>query len=278
MFWPRRGGDSVSAAGVPDRTAQDGQIGQGADAVSAVQVLGDPEPVQDGGPPRPAVEAGRGRDVLGGYAGQFGGACGRVLGEHFDQFVEARGTVTQEVGVGHALGDQHVRETVEQRDVGARPGPQVDVHLVREAHLSGVGHDQRSPSQRLLEQSGSDDGVGFDRVGPDDQEAVCLPHIVERIGASGPSERCGEACCGRGVAEPGAVVDVVRPHDRAQEFLDEVVLLVGGPGRRDRGHGIGSARLHSAAQPVRDSGQSLFPTDRFEAAVLPDQRVRQAFL
>ena len=63
-----------SAGSGPHGAAEEGQIGQGPDAVRAVQVFGHPEPVEDRRRLRPAVDLGCADEVLRGHAGDFGDA------------------------------------------------------------------------------------------------------------------------------------------------------------------------------------------------------------
>ena len=55
--------------------------------------------------------------------------------------------------------------------------------------------------------------------------------IGDRIGHGAAAEGCGQTGHGRSVSGTGTVVDVVCAHHRPCEFLDEVILLVGAPGR-----------------------------------------------
>lgn len=261
LFWPRRA-DAEPAAGASDGSTQDGEVRQGTYAVGAVQMLGDAEPVQDGRTFGTAVESGGSPDVVGRDSGDAGDPFGRIVGQQVGEFVQSGGPVTEEARVGHAFVDEDVGEAVEEGDVRTGARTQVYVGMTCEAHGTGVGHDQGGACKCPLEEAGADDGVGFDGIGADDQEAVGGLDVVEGVGAAGPSEGGGESGGGRGVAEAGAVVDVVGADDGPQELLDEVVLLVGGTGGGDRGHRVGSAVEDGRAQAVGDPCHRLVPGRR----------------
>src|SRR5438270_644195 len=62
-----------------DGAAQDGEVGEGTDAVGAVEVLGDAEAVDDRGAPGTPVQPCGGDDVGGGHAGDRGSRLRRIL-------------------------------------------------------------------------------------------------------------------------------------------------------------------------------------------------------
>src|SRR5439155_24353760 len=70
------------------------------------------------------------------------------------------------------------------------------------------------------------------------------------------------------VAEPRAVVHVVRPHDDAAELLDRVAVLVGGFGARE-----GPEPLPMAREAIGRRLERLLPGHLDPAAVAPDHRV-----
>lgn len=71
----------------------------------------------------------------------------------------------QELLVDQPLGEQHMRQPVEQGDVRAGAGPQVHVGVTGQPDGPRVGNDQPRPAQDALEQSRADHGMGLDRVG-----------------------------------------------------------------------------------------------------------------
>lgn len=151
------------------------------------------------------------------------------------------------------------------------------VDVQGEADGTRVGDDQFGSVQHAVEQSGPDHRVSLDGIGPDHQQAVGPLDVVEAVGAAGEPEGCREAGGGGGVAEPGAVVDVVGADDHPHELLDEVVVLVGGAGRGDRRHGIRASHVDGRTQSSGDVGQGLVPADRFQGAVAPQQGLGEPF-
>ena len=78
----------------------------------------------------------------------------------------------------------------------------------------------------------ADDGVLFRRVRSDHQDRFGLLQIRDAVRHRARAEGGGQTGHRGGVSEPGTVIDVVRPHHRAREFLNEIVLLVRCLGRR----------------------------------------------
>ncbi len=242
-----------------------------------MEVLGDAQAVDDGRPLGPAVEAGGGDQVPGGYTGEVRDPVGRVVGQEFDEFRQPGGAFAQELLVGQRLGEQDVGEPVEERHIGAGTRAQVYVRVQGEAHGPWIGDDQPGSAEDPPQQPGSDHRMGLDGIGPDHQQAVGPLHVVEGVGAAGEPEGSGEAGGGGGVAQTGAVVDVVGADDDPHELLYEVVLLVGGAGRGDRRHGVRAARLDGGPQAPGDMGQRLVPAGRLQHAVASQQGPGEPF-
>ena len=127
--------------------------------------------------------------------------------------------------------DDHVRQRVEERRVGAGLVPQPELGEAGHLGPPRVDHDQpRAVLAHRLLQEGRDDRVRLGRVGADDHEAFQLRHLGDGVahGAGAEGElQPGDAAR---VAQPGAVIDVVGADDRAQVLLEQVVVLVGGLG------------------------------------------------
>jgi len=55
------------------------------------------------------------------------------------------------------------------------------------------------------------------------------------------------------------VIDIVRADDRADEFLEQVVLLVGAPGRGQSADGVGTVLLFDGAEAIGNIPERLIP-------------------
>ena len=98
-----------------------------------------------------------------------------------------------------------------------------------------------APAQRLLDVQRAD-GVRLAGVGADDEDRVGLFEVLERVGHGAAAQRLAQAGDGARVAEPRAVVDVLRADDGAHELLEEVVVLVGAARRREPDERVGAVR------------------------------------
>ncbi len=86
------------------------------------------------------------------------------------------------------------------------------------------------PRSRELLEEGGGDGVVLDRVGADDDGAVGVLDLVEGGGDGARADVLHQRRDRGGVAEPGAVVDVVVAEALPDQALEEVRLLVGALG------------------------------------------------
>src|SRR5438128_11620361 len=165
---------------------------------------------------------------------------------------------------------------VEERDVGARLHLQVDVRPPRELGLAGVGHDERrAPFVGPLD-GGAEHGVrlGGVRAGDEDDVGGVL-HLAHRARRRRGVERALHRRDRRGVAQPGAVVDVVSAEPGAEHPHHEVVLLVRALGRGEACQGSGAAPALQAQQLLRRELRRLLPRGLAERLV-PGRRGRHA--
>ena len=147
---------------------------------------------------------GLGRDAAQGRHG-----LGRVVGEVGRQALEALGVGLDVLGVVEALGHDHVHDRVEHGHVAAglelqHPGGVALHGLAARVH----DHQPGALLGRLLEVGGGD-RVVLGRVGADDHDQIGM----ERVGEGGGDGTGADALHQRrhrgGVAEAGAVVDIV---------------------------------------------------------------------
>src|SRR6185437_8954474 len=196
-------------AGLADVPGDAAHGDQAAGVVGARGVLRDPHaPVDDAGLGA-APDPGDAPDEVGGHAGDLLGSLGRVVGYGGFERLVVGGALGDEVLVGQAELDHLVHDAVVERDVGAGLQLAVDVRVV--GHLVGARvdiDDRRAVAPGLLEEAGGDRVVGR-RVAAGDDRDLGVDHVAvgrgDRAGTD-PLEQRGHA---GGVAEPGAVVDVV---------------------------------------------------------------------
>jgi hypothetical protein len=95
-----------------------------------------------------------------------------------------------------------------------------------------------APFWRTALEEVGDDGMGFGGIGAGDDEGVQVFHLGDGVGHGAGADGELQAGDGTGVAEAGAVVDVVGVQQGADEFLEDVGVFVGGFGA-----GVGGDRI-----------------------------------
>ena len=140
--------------------------------------------------------------------------------------------------VDEPLGDDDVRQRVDDRHVGARAQLQVVARPRRAASApgrSGAGRPRSAARPRAAAASSARRRPGGRRSGWRRSRMItsdCSTDSKSWVPGRGP-ERLLQAVAGRRVADPGAGVDVVVAERGADQLLDDVDLLVGAARRRD---------------------------------------------
>ena len=104
-----------------------------------------------------------------------------------------------------------------------------------EPHAARVHHVELAAALDELLEVGGRHRVVLGRVGADDDRDVGVLDLVEGGGDRRRADVLHQRRDGRGVAEPGAVVDVVVPEGLADQLLEEVRLLVRALGAAEPG-------------------------------------------
>ena len=105
----------------------------------------------------------------------------------------------------------------------------------------------------------ADHRVRLGRVAADQQEHVGVLDLVQRVRGGAASEDGGQSRHRGAVAHAGAVVDVVRAQHRAHELLEEIILFVRAPARRDPHDGLRTVLSLDRREPVRHQPEGFFP-------------------
>jgi len=95
-------------------------------------------------------------------------------------------------------------------------------------------------------------------------------HFAVRAGTSSRAENRRQTGDARGVSSPVATIDVVAADDGADEFLRDVVELVGGLGAAEHAERARSVLGDFAADSFRDAVESFFPRCRTVLSVFTD--------
>ena len=165
--------------------------------------------------------------------------------------------------------DHLVHDRVVERDVGAGLELAVDVGVVGDPVAPRVDVDDlRAAAPRLLEE-GRRDRVVRGRVAAGEDRDVGVHDVAVGRGDRARADALEQRRDARGVAQPGAVVDVVGAEAGADQLLEEVGLLVGALGRAEAGDARpGRARRGSRAA-ARDQVERLVPASPRGSAAAP---------
>ncbi len=212
-------------------------------------VLRHPHAPEDDGGLGARVSAGDGTQRVGIDAANRRHLLGREIPDVLGELREALREGLHILPVVELLGDDHVEERVEHRDVGA---------VAELQHMGGVAlerlaarvHDDElgAPLGRLLEEGGGD-RVIFGGIGADHDDDVGVPAFVEGGRHGRRADAFHQGRDRRRVAKPRAVIDIVGAEAGAHQFLEQVGLFV-------RAFGGAETRQRTGAVLVADMLQS----------------------
>src|ERR1041385_336954 len=243
-----------------DHAAAEHQIEERRHDVGAVGMLRQAHRPQRAGVRPPRVRLRGALDLLGGHARDLGRLLRRVRLDGLTHAVEVARPLRDERLVFEALGQDVIQHRRIEGDVGAGLHLQVHVRAGRELGAARIGDDQlRALFVRALQRR-AEHGVRLGRVRAGDEDDVAgLFDFPHRSGRGRGVDRALHGGDGRGVAEPGAVVDVVGAEGAAVHPHEHVVLFVGALGGREAGERVRPALGFDAQQLLRRQLHCLFP-------------------
>ena len=265
-----------AGAGSPHVAGEERQGGAAADIVHAMAVLGDPHGVDDHGPVRSGKKAGGGNDLLRGETGNGGGPLRRPVSHRFGKSGEIFRPGGDELPVFQPLGDDDLHHAVQQRHVAAVGVAQVEIGMAGEADAAVVGDDQPRPPPGGVQDAAADEGMLLGGVGADDEDQVGLVDTGDGIGHRPRTEGLGEPDHRGGVAETGAMIDVVGAEYPPGKLHQQVILLVGRLCGGGEHQGVAAVPLLHPLQSPDHEIQRLVPGGGMKRAVPTHQRNGQA--
>ena len=126
-----------------------------------------------------------------------------------------------------------VHHGVQERDVGVGLELEGKRRVARELGAAGIGIDQLRPALRGVLDPGGRDRVIRYRVRADEKDDFGAGNIVHLIRYRGRADALEQRRNRGRVAQPRAVIHVVRAEARAHQFLEQVRLLVRALGRAE---------------------------------------------
>jgi len=170
-----------------------------------------------------------------------------VLGER----LVARGAVADEGLVDQTLFDDDVEHRVQERDVGVGLELQVVGRMARESLRRGSATMSFTPAFAAFFIQVAATGwftVGFGADEEDHLGIITSRNLVRHRAEFDALHERGDR---GGVAQPRAMVDVVRAESRAHQLLEKVGLFVGALGRAEPGERFFPVHVANVAQSIR---------------------------
>ena len=266
-----------------DLSGDERQRDQAARVVGAVNVLRDPHPPEDDRRVRRRVEPRDFADRLRIDTGDRRNLLGRVvLDVLFERFV-VLGAIADERLVGEAFLDDDVHQRVEQRDVGVGVELQEVRRVPRQVRALRVDIDElRSGLGGVLHER-CGDGMVHRRIRADDDRHVGQRDVLDLVRDGARTDVFEQRGDRRGMAEPRAMVDVVRPEAGPHELLEQVGLFVAPLRRAEPGHRLRTVLVANLAQLSAREIERFFPRRFAERVphlgrIHQRRRLRDAFL
>ncbi len=190
--------------------------------------------------------------------------------------IEVLGALADEGNIHQAFGDDHVHHGVEQRHVGAAPVPQVKVAQLGDLGAPGIGHDDQRAAVPRFKHVHPDHGMLLRGVRADHKDDPGVPDLINRVRHGAGAESGGKAAHGGGMAEPGAVVDIVRADHGPRELHEHEVVLVRALGGPQDADGVGAVDVPELGELRGGFLQGFFPGGAPEGGAFLDERCGQA--
>ncbi len=248
-----------AGAGTADLPGDQGERDQAARIVGAVHMLADAHAPEDDGSTRARIHP---RHFAQGFGRNAADRLHLLRGEFLDallEFIEALGIAGDILFVGQAFGDDGIDHRVQHRDIAAGLERQMLGGMARQRLPARVHHDQLGAALGRVLDEGRSHRVIDRRIGADHDDDFGVHRGRERRRHCAGIQAFHQGCDRRGVAQPGAVIDIVGAEAGAHQLLEQIRLFVGALGRTETGerfHALLVANLDQA--PGRDI-ERLFP-------------------
>ena len=167
--------------------------------------------------------------------------------------------------VDQPLGDDDMRDRIEDRDIGSGLQRQMivglDVRAPDQFDAARIDDDEtRAGAQALLQARGKN-RMGVGRIGADHDHDVRFIHRLEILRAGRSAEGLRQPVAGRRMANARAGVDVVVAEPGANHLLNQEHFLVGAARGADGADRVAAVLRLDAPEFVRRVGDRLVPGD-----------------
>ena len=148
------------------------------------------------------------------------------------------------------------------RDVGAGLELEHVGGMTLERLAARIHHDQLRAALGRLFEEGRSDGMVLGRVGADHDDDVGILALVEGRGDRRRADRLQQCGDRGGMAEPGAVIDVVGSESGAHQLLKEISLFVGALGGAKAGERLRAVAVANCFQAGGGAVERFLPGRR----------------
>ncbi len=219
----------VETAAIAAHVAREqGEIDEGENIVHRVVMLGDAEGPADLRALSPGVSVGGLPDNRGGHAGLTLRARERILLDAIPIGLESARGVLNEAFIDQPGNNDFASHGVGQRDIGTHFEAQPHVRPLGRGRAPRIHNVQPGAIVHTLQYVVEEDRVRLPRIRPPQQDPVRFFNLAVRTRPAARPEDRRQTDDAGGVSSPVATVDIVAPDHRADEFLGNVVQLVGG--------------------------------------------------
>ena len=186
--------------------------------------------------------------------------------------------------VHEALGDDDMRDRVEDRDVGSGLQREMivglDVRALDQIDAARIDDDETGAGAQALLEARGKDRMGVGRIGADHDHDVRLFDRLEILRAGRGAVGLRQPEAGRRVADARAGVDIVVAEPGANHLLNQEHFLVGAARGADRADRVAPVLRLNAPEFVRRIGDRVVPRDFAPRVLDPlaDHRLENAVL
>ena len=192
--------------------------------------------------------------------------------------------VADERLVHEALGDDDMRQGIEDRDIGSGLQREMivglDVRALDEIDAAGIDDDETRAGAQALLHARAKNRMGVGRIGADHDHDIRFFDRLEILRAGRRAEGLREAEAGRRVADARAGVDVVVAESGANHLLNQEHFLVGAARGADRADRVAPVLPLNAPEFIRRISDRVAPGDFAPWILDPlaDHRLENAIL
>ena len=175
------------------------------------------------------------------------------------EIVESLGIAGDILLVGQSFIDDGMDHRIQHRDIGARLELQMLVGMSRQRLPARIHHDQLGAALGRILDEGRGDRMVDRWIGADHDDDLGVHRGGERRRHRARIQAFHQRRHRGGVAQPGAVIDIVGAEAGAHQFLEQIGLLVRPLGRAEAGERFHALSVTYADETLGGEIERFFP-------------------